>query len=447
MLVHTIMSVAVLIAITVVTAVFLRRVVPTNEVHIVQSARSTTSYGNGTENGNTYYDWPSWIPLIGITKTSLPVSVFNLNLNAYEAYDKDRVPFVVDIVAFYRIENSNIAARSVENFSELELQLKAITQGAIRTVLASHDINEIMVQRSQFGEKFTQEVSGQLANWGVTTVKNIELMDIRDAVNNQVVHNIMSMKKSEIEMLSRSTVANNMQKAQTAEITAKQNIELQNQEALESVGKRTAAKEKNIGIAQQQSQQAVKEEERNTMEKEMAVQKVQHVTEAEIAKSVSIVTADQKKQTAILEAEGTKQVLVLQAEGKLEQGKREAEITTLNGDAKASAERALQLAPVMAQITLAKEIGQNASYQNYLVIIRKVEADQVVGIEQAKALQKAEIQVIANSGTPANGVKTVMDLFSSAGGTNIGAMLEGLAQTETGAAILGKLNKGEDNHA
>ncbi len=46
----------------------LRRVVTTNEVHIVQSSKLTTSYGKDTNNGNTYYEWPSWLPVIGVTK-------------------------------------------------------------------------------------------------------------------------------------------------------------------------------------------------------------------------------------------------------------------------------------------------------------------------------------------------------------------------------------------
>ena len=46
----------------------LRRVVPTNQVHIVQRAKQTISYGKDTPNGNTYYEFPSWIPVLGITK-------------------------------------------------------------------------------------------------------------------------------------------------------------------------------------------------------------------------------------------------------------------------------------------------------------------------------------------------------------------------------------------
>src|SRR4051812_11268025 len=111
---------AVFFVINIIIAIMLRRVVAPNEVHIVQSSKATTSYGKDTKNGNTYYEWPSWIPVIGVTKTMLPVSVFDLNLHAYEAYDRGRLPFVVDIVAFFRISDSNLAAQRVANFDELK---------------------------------------------------------------------------------------------------------------------------------------------------------------------------------------------------------------------------------------------------------------------------------------------------------------------------------------
>ena len=114
----------------------LRRVVPTNQVHIVQRAKQTISYGKDTPNGNTYYEFPSWIPILGITKIVLPVSVFDLDLKAYEAYDIGRLPFVVDIKAFFRIDDSNMAAARVASFGELKDQLLGIVQGAVS--IATH---------------------------------------------------------------------------------------------------------------------------------------------------------------------------------------------------------------------------------------------------------------------------------------------------------------------
>lgn len=72
-------------------------------VHIVQSNKKTTSYGTGKESGNVYYKWPSWFPVIGVTRIIFPVNNFNINLDSYEAYDKDRLPFILDVTAFFRI--------------------------------------------------------------------------------------------------------------------------------------------------------------------------------------------------------------------------------------------------------------------------------------------------------------------------------------------------------
>ncbi len=408
-----------------IIALFLRRVVETNEVHIVQSAKDTKSYGKDTPNGNTYYDWPHWVPVIGVTRIVMPVSVFDIRLEAYEAYDVGRVPFVVDIVAFFRIADSNMAAQRVESFDELQSQLLAIIQGAVRTILASHDIDRIMLERSIYGEQFTLAVQDQLKSWGVVPVKNIELMDIRDAQDNRVVHNIMEKKKSLIEMESRMEVAENMKRAEIAEIEAKRETDVQDQRAQQVVGETTADKVKAVGIADERAFQDIKEQQRITKEKEMAVIQVQQVRQADITREANIVKADEQRQTTIIVAEG-----------KLEETKKDSEGIAIEGAARAEAEKLMQLAPVEAQIVLAKEIGQNEGYQNYLVAIEAVAANENVGVEQAKALTAADVKIIANTGQPVDGMYNVMDLFTSKGGTNISAMLEGLAQSEQGQKLL-----------
>lgn len=427
------------IIVLILVAMSFRQVVPTNEVHIVQSSSKTTSYGKDTKNGNVYYRWPEWLPLLGITSVRLPVSVFQIDLKAYDAYDTGRVPFEVDVVAFFRVEDSNLCAQRVTNFAELQTQLTMIVRGSVRTVLAAHDIDRIMLERSTFGDAFTKEVETQLKNWGVTPVKNIELMDIRDGGQNMVIHNIMQKKKSLIEMQSRSEVAENMKNAQVAEINANRDALSQKQMAEQAVGIQTVEKEKQVQLATQAANQSIKEQERVTKEKEMAVLRVAQVQQAEIDKNVNLVKADQAKQVNILTAEGEKQQFILHAEGNLESQKREAEGTVLVGNAKAEAEKAMQLAPVQAQITLAKEIGQNEGYQKYLITIRTVEANQAVGIEQAKALEKSDIKIIANTGDPVAGIGSVRDLFSSKGGQSVGAMLEGLANSEQGAKVIGAI--------
>lgn len=419
--------------------ILLRRVVPTNEVHIVQSRKATTSYGKDTQNGNTYYEWPSFLPLLGVTKITLPTNNFTLKLDNYEAYDKGRLPFVVDIAAFFVIKNSNLAAQRISSFKDLTEQLTQIVQGAVRTILASHDLEEIMQGRSTFGEQFTNEVEEQLANWGVEAVKNIELMDIRDSNGSNVISNIMAKKKSLIEMQSRTEVAKNKQVAEAAEIEARRLVDLQKQEAAQTVGLRTVEAEQSVKISEQQALQKIKQQQALTKQQEMTVVQVENVRKAEIQREMEVIKAEQDKQTAILKAEAHKESTIRVAEGQLEAKKREAMGIEAEGNAKAEAEKAMQMAPVSAQITLAKEIGQNKEYQEYLVTIEKVNAAKEVGKEQAKALQQADIKVITNSGAPTEGLTNVMDLFSSKGGTEVGAMLEALSNTETGGKLVEKL--------
>ena len=257
-----ILAAAGLVAVIVAAVMFfwviaLRRVVPVNEVHIVQTRNSTVSYGKGFDS-NTYYEWPSRLPLIGLQKVMLPVSNFSIDLPDYAAYDKERVPFLVHVMAFFRINDSNTAAQRVASFEELKTQLTAIVQGSVRTVLAGHEIDQIMLDRSRFGEAFTKEVQPQLGGWGVEAIKNIELMDIRDAKESDVIHNIMAKRTSGIERESRLVVADNSRQAEMAEIAAKREIEMSRQLAAEQVGLRTAEKDKNVGVANEQASQQVK---------------------------------------------------------------------------------------------------------------------------------------------------------------------------------------------
>ncbi len=446
---------------------FFRRVVSTNEVHIVQSAGSTTSYGKDTGNGNSYYEWPSFLPVIGITKITLPTSVFDLDLTDYEAYDKGRLPFRVDVKAFFRITESNVAAQRVSSFDELHSQLKAIVQGAVRVVLASSEIEEIMQGRSSFGDAFTKEVGEQLSNWGVSTVKNIELMDLRDSANSKVIANIMEKKKSFIEMESRQAVANNKKVAEVSEIEAQREATLSREQATQVTGLRKVEAQREVELANQFAQQNIKDQQRVTKEKEMQILQVEHVNSANINKQVAEIAAEQAKVTSVITAQANLQTKKLQAEADLEVTKRaadgnfalqqaEAEGVKVNGVANAEAEKAMgmaraeaqkamEMAPVAAQVTLAKEIGSNKEYQQYLITVEQIKATQAVGVEQAKALSSAEVKMIISGGDAQSGIKSVGDVFTAKGGMQLGALVEGFAQTDAGKAVLNTIGVNTDS--
>lgn len=485
LLIGTLGFVALLV--TVFAALFLRRVVPTNEVHIVQTAKETKSYGKDTGFGNTYYEWPSWIPMLGVTRTTLPVSNFDIDLSAYEAYDKGRLPFVVDVKAFFRVADSGVAAQRVANFDELHGQLMAIVQGAVRTILSTYDLEKIMQERSIFGEQFTKEVSEQLANWGVIAVKNLELMDIRDSNGSNVIKNIMEKKKSLIEMESRTEVANNKQLAEVAEITARQTVELRNQEAKQITGLRQVEVERQISLDKEKALQVVKEQAKITMEKDMAVKEVENTKIAEINKAVAQVKAEQDKAVAVVAAEQQKQTAVIKAQADFDakklqaeadftivkrkadaayeakqresdgikvEGQAQAEVEKAVGTAQASAieakglaeanaKKALESAQVEGQIRLAGEIGTNEKYQSYLVTIEQIKAGAEVGKAQAMALTNADIKVIATGGSAESGLNSVGELVTAKGGVQLGTMLEGLKATETGNKLLNLAGLGD----
>ena len=433
-----------------IIAVMLREVVPTNEVHVVQSGTKTISYVRNSTNGNTYYQFPSWIPKIGIEYVSLPLSVFDIDLRSYEAYDQGRVPFVVDIKAFFRISDPNKAAERVSSLSELGGQLEAILQGATRTILASNEIEEIMQGRAKYGQQFTDEVDEQLKEWGVCTVKSIELMDIRDSNGSEVIQNIMEKKQSLIDMQSRTEVSRNQKDANVAEIENQRLAEIAKQEAIQSVGIRTAEQDQAVGIAQELAQQEIKEAAKVTAEKDMAVRQVELVRASEIEKDVQVVQAEEHKATSVISAEGDKQKAVLDAEAQLVTVSKEAEgllVTAQNdakgiqaiGESKANAEQLMQMAHVDPQITLATEIGENEGYQKYLLGVRTIEREEVVGVEQAQALKSADLKVIANTGSVSAGVNSLSDVLKSgSGGMSAGAAIEAFALTEAGGAVLKK---------
>lgn len=423
----------------VITAIMLRRVVPTNMVHIVQTSKHTIAYGRGKDAGNTYYEWPAWVPVIGITVIEFPESIFQVNLKGYEAYDQARLPFVVDAVAFFRVEEAEKVAQRVATFQELTTQLEAVLQGSVRRIMATNTLENIMEQRAELGQQFTNEVKDQLKEWGVLPVKTIEFMDLSDTKDSHVIANIMAKEKSRIDKESRIKVAENNREAELAEIDAKRVVEVQRQDAEQQVGQRTAEKEKAVGIANEKAQQEIKVEAKVTAEKDMDVKKVNDVRSAEIAKDVAIVDAEKNKQVTIVSAEGEKQAVIVKAEGDLQAAEREAQAIRATGEAEGAAETARLMAPVETQIKLAKEIGSNEGYQSYLVSLKQIEAGQAVGIEMAKAMQEADLKVIANSGDMQGGIAKLGDMFTPAGGTSLTGMLAALSQTDEGKALVGRL--------
>jgi flotillin len=442
----------------------LRRIVPTNLVDIVQRGNRTVSYGVG-KGSNVYYEFPGWVPIIGVKVRSLPVSNFDIDLKEYSAYDKDRVPFVVDVKAFFHISDTNKAAEKVESFEELCKQLEDVVKGAVRSILAKSKLEDIMEERSIFGDKFTSDVTVDLQNWGVEPIKNIELMDVRDAEKSTVIHQIMAKRMSAIDMESRTEVAKNRKMAEQAELEARKEVDLTKAETQKNSGEAQAQSEQAIaiaraeatkksGIAQQAAVAEIAQAERSTAQQQMEVLKVNEISKAEIEKERAIIAAEEAQKRTEIEAQASKYQIEMQASARLEAqrkqaegsktiGEAEADVIRAKGLSEAEALQARELAGVTAQTTLAKDIGANEPYQKYLIKIKEVEVSQVVGVAQyesiAKALAAADLKLLINSGDVHSGIGKLSDLFTAKGASQLNGMIEGLKQTEEGKGILSLL--------
>lgn len=423
---------SIMIIVTLLIGMVLRRVVPTNMVHIVQSSKTTTPYGRGKAKGNTYYEWPSWVPFIGVSVTTFPESIFQVSLTNYEAYDTARLPFIVDITAFFRVDSAETAAQRVSSFDELHSQLQEVLQGSVRRILATNYLEDIMKERSKLGDEFTKEVQTNIAEWGVLPVKMIEFMDLRDSSKGNVIADIMAKEQSRIEKESRTTVAENRKEAELKEIDAKQQVDVQKQQAEQQVGMRTAEKDKQVGIAKEQANQDIQEQTKITAEKLMAVKLVEEEKQAEIKKKVAVINAEEAAEVNIKIADGEKQSAELRATA-----------IVAVGNASAEAEKAMLMAPVDTQISLAKEIGENVGYQKYLITIEQVKVSKDVGMEMAKALQQADIKVIANGTDPQSGLNSAINMFGSSGaktGMDLNGLLSTLGASEEGSNLLNSVN-------
>ena len=451
----------------------LRKVVPTNEVHVVQRAKETVSYGKEASDakGNTYYKIPTWVPKYGVAVSVLPALIIDISISDYAAYDKFKVPFSVDIKAFFRVSDFNLAASRVYSIDELKKQLESIVQGAVRSILAKDDLESIMSERTKYGVQFTDSVTPQLKEWGVTAVKNIELMDIRDGEDSKVIYNIMQKKSSTIEREMRVEIAKNAQLANEAELEAKQEIELKEQDVEQSVGLRKARVSQEVGIADEKQKQEVQVQAKITAEREMEVKLVKDVQAAEIEKKAALVRAEQEravievqakasitkteadKQVAILNAEADKSKLELSAEANktqielkadadLKAATNQAKGIKVRGESEADARERMEKAQIAGQVELFDKVNKDTGYQEFLVKQRQVEAMEKIGVEQAKNLSNAEIKIFANAGSVSDGVTQASKVLSPKTGLDAASMLETFASTPLGKEVANKLLKG-----
>ena len=433
----------------------LRKVVPTNEAHVVQKGSSSIAFGKGFKWGNVYLNWAPWVPVVWISVQKLPLSIFDLQLNDYKAYDSGKVPFQVDITAFFIISEPETAAQKVESISELRNQLNETLKWVVRKVLASKDIVDIMESRSEIKDEFYNQVFGAVKSWGIK-LQNVEFMDIRDADGSQVVTNIMMKKRSQIEAESQIEVAENQKnaiiekenkdaEARSAAAAAKSRADIISSDAQREAElkvienekltqNKEIEKERVLAVQKEEAKQKLYEAEKLTKEKELEVKKVEEEKNAEIAKSIELIKADEQKQKIIIDAQADKEKVELAATAdkikvELDAEAQKKKIESI-GIARAKELDYIGTAEAKNKTQMAEAL--NTFTQESIDFMKKeldVKLSEVVDLEKAKALWKADIKVISTWKNWWEWVKSFMDLFSANGGSNIGAMVEAAKNT------------------
>lgn len=385
---------------------FFRTVVPTNEMHIIQRSSSTTTYWKWQEWGNTYFNWPSWFPIVGIKRIILPATIFDITIDNYEAFDNGRVPFKVNVKWFFRIDDFNLAAERIESMTELKDQLTAIVSSAIRVILANKEINNILAERSELGKEFMDAIVEDLKDFWVTCTKNIELMDITDSDNSQIIYNIQKKKESEIEKDARVSIAENEKVAKEKEIEAERRIEIAKAQKDQEVWKKQVESMKEVSMEQEKANQEINEQKKLTIEKEMEVLKTEEIQKATIEKEKAKIEKEKEKEVKKLEAEAEAEAIKALAQGRKEAAKNDADSITERWKAEAQAKQAIleaeaewekrkKEATIADQIALLEKINQSEEYSKYLQAIKAIEMFGLAEQKKAEALQKADIKFLA----------------------------------------------------
>lgn len=407
-----------------IIAMALRVVVPTNQVHVVQRRKGSTAYGRNENAGNVYYRIPAAIPRFGVEVTRVPIDIFGINLQGYEAYDKNRVPFQVDVTAFFQIEDAVVASQRMGAYEQMLQQLTKTLQGAVRKVLAVHTVDEIMGTRAELSAAFLTEVRAQVQDWGVKA-NSTEFMHIGDAGETSVITDIMNKERSTIERESRVRVAENNRDAQVAEIAAQQTASLKDVE-----------RRRVIAVEQEKAEQTRLEQQAETKRKAMEVVEVETVRTQEIQKKQQVIAAEAQADVAKAQADGQAEAARRNASGskdsKVLEGQGDAERIGLTGRAEADVVQAKGLAEAEAIRKKAEALKDlNEAGQ----LVEKLKAQ--VSIETAKyealgrALEKAEVKIV-NSG---NGPSIMGIPLNAETGANLNLFAKELGFNGPGEAL------------
>lgn len=301
-----------------------------------------------------------------------------------------------------------------------------------------------MEARWDLATKFYEEITQAVKEWWVD-LKNIEFMDIIDAEWFEVIRNLLEKKRKAIESDSKNEVAKRDRDVEIVGAQAKKEAEvkrIENEkeaklaqiEADKLTRTQEVAKEKMIRLQEEDSKREIFEKQKETKQKELdirlleeereaEIQKVKEIIDAEKAKEIDIKNAEAKARAIEIDAEARARAVELDAKAKQGAVEKEwiAKAKSIDYIGTAEAKNKLEMAKALnafSQVTL-----------QYLTQELNLKYNTKVDLEKAKALEKADVKVISTGSNGDEGINSFMDLFSSKGGANVGAMIESFKNT------------------
>jgi len=389
-----------------------RRVVPRDAAHVVIKRKRVTVF-SGTPDvegyfGTTYYFFPSWVPVLGMDVTEVPLSVVELSVPEMVTFAARNARFTLTASVFVRVTDPLRAAqrwpgRSVVSFID---GVKELMENAIRNTTTAFAAEDIIEKKDEIASKLQHALASDMSEYGCI-ITNVGIVDITDAPGNTVISDIARKREAEINSESRQIVAIKEREARTVEAENRQGAEMKEASADEAIGVRQREKERTIFVSQQEVAEA-----------EMTVERTRQVRLAEIERDAAIERAQGDRQAVILRREA-------EAEGIRSVGLADAEVVRQKGLAEAEA-----IAKRIEALNNLREEGQT---------FRSIEKEERVGLELAKALQQASLKLISTGE-----VSSFLDLFSAEGGAKLGGMIAALRETdpELAGKLLGLLGRG-----
>ncbi len=420
-------------------AVSLRRIVPPKYADVVTSKRGVTVYSVDKEvtgireaegdekikykyGGTVYYEWPAWIPFIGLISRRMPLTIIEIPIKNYKTFAKGNARFVCDVSIYCKLLNVLEAAKrfpgnNLEDFIE---GIREIVVSALRITTANFTVEDVIARRQEVAERIEAEISDDFQKWGVQ-LTNTAIVDIKDPQDKSstVVDDISAKKEAEINSLSRREIAIKDKEARIAEAENTQKAKTREIESQEAIAKREETKKQTVAIEAQKAKA-----------KEMEVKRTENVQQAKIDAEAMKEKAEGTKKAAVITAEGNKQSTILQATGTQQkyemEGKGKAVAVEAEGLAEAEVIKQKGLSKALA---LDKLADAQKKQQQFAKAIREIEMEEKVRVQLAQALKDADLKFIG-SGNP----KTFMDLFSPEGGLSAGAglgnLIQGLKETD-----------------